>query len=146
MHQINALGPMLGHAAHLARARLDARLNQYDVTPAQTHVLLYLARHEGQASQCELTEFLKVKPSTANGILDRLEKKGMVERSVSGSDARRRSIALTQKGQEQQSLFRRSFQESEELMVRGFAPEEAQTLRALLGRVIQNLEEDQKLC
>ena len=70
----------------------------------------------------------------------------MVERSVSGSDARRRSIALTQKGQEQQSLFRRSFQESEELMVRGFAPEEAQTLRALLGRVIQNLEEDQKLC
>lgn len=87
MHQINALGPMLGHAAHLARARLDARLNQYDVTPAQTHVLLYLARHEGQASQCELTEFLKVKPSTANGILDRLEKKGMVERSVSGSDA-----------------------------------------------------------
>lgn len=61
---------------------------QYDVTPAQMHVLLYLGRNGGQAPQCELTGFLRVKPPTANGILDRLEEKGMVVRSVSGTDAR----------------------------------------------------------
>lgn len=27
------LGPLLGHAAHLARERMDARLSRYDMTP-----------------------------------------------------------------------------------------------------------------
>ena len=34
-----SLGPTLGWAAQLAKARMDARVSQYDVTPAQTHVL-----------------------------------------------------------------------------------------------------------
>lgn len=145
--QLNtALAPTLGRCAHLARERLDARLSQYDVTPAQTHVLLYLNRHGGQLSQGELTEFMKVKPSTANGILDRMVEKGLLVRSVSGADARRRLITLTEKGREQQALFQRCFQEAEELMLRGFTPEEAAAFRALLGRVIQNLEEDRTTC
>ncbi|WP_295583375.1 MarR family winged helix-turn-helix transcriptional regulator [uncultured Oscillibacter sp.] len=143
MRQINALGPTLGRAAHLAKARLEARLNQYDVTPAQTHVLLYLSRHGGQAPQCELTAFLRVKPSTANGILDRLEEKGMVERSVSGSDARRRLIVLTEKGAQQQALFQKNFQASEQMMVRGLTAKEQAQLGDLLARVIRNLEEDE---
>lgn len=83
----NALGPMLGRCAHLSRAGMEARLSQYEVTPVQTHVLLYLIRHGGQAPQCQVTDFLKVKPSTANGILDRMVEKDLVVRSVSGSDA-----------------------------------------------------------
>ena len=143
MQQINALAPQMGHAAQLAWSRLEARLSQYDVTPVQTHVLLYLFHHGGQAPQCQLTAFLKVKPSTANGILDRLEEKGMVERSVSGADARRRFITLTEKGREQQALFRKNFRAAEERMLRGLTPEEVETFRSLLGRIIQNLEEDQ---
>ena len=146
MQMINALGPTLGRAAHLARTRLNVRLAQYDVTPAQMHVLLYLGRNGGQAPQCELTGFLRVKPPTANGILDRLEEKGMVVRSVSGADARRRLITLTEKGQGKQAQFQQSFRESEDIMIRGFTPEETETFRELLGRVIQNLEEDRTIC
>ncbi len=146
MHQNNALGPLLGRCNHLARERMEVRLAQYDVTPAQTHALLYLHRHGGQAPQYELTEFLKVKPSTANGILDRMVEKGLVVRSVSGTDARKRFITLTDKGREKQSMFQRSFQDAEELIVRGLSPDEVETLRALLGRVIQNLEEDRTKC
>ena len=73
MEQPSALGPMLGRCAHLARARMDARLAGSGITPAQSHALMYLHCHGGQAPQCELTAFLRVKPSTANGILDRME-------------------------------------------------------------------------
>ena len=31
-------------------------------------------------------------------------------------------------------------------MLRGFTPQEEQTLRGLLGRIIQNLEEDRAQC
>jgi DNA-binding MarR family transcriptional regulator len=55
-----------------------------------------------------------VKPSTVNGVLDRMEEKGLVRRSVSGSDARRRLITLTDKGAEQQALFQQSFLDVEE--------------------------------
>lgn len=139
------LGPTLGHAAHMARSAMLARVSKYDVTPAQTHVLLYLHHHGGQALQRELTGFMRVKPSTANGVLDRMEEKGLVCRSVSGSDARRRLITLTEKGEEEQASFQQGFLDTEQAMVRGFTPEEQKTLLNLLDRVIQNLKEDSKL-
>ena len=139
---VRGLGPALGWAAKLSKANMDARVSRYDVTPAQTHVLLYLQQHGGRVPQHELAEFLRVKPSTVNGVLDRMEEKGLVRRSVSGSDARRRLITLTEKGAEQQALFQQSFLDVEEAMVRGFTQEERETLCALLDRVIQNLKED----
>ena len=91
------LGPTLGWAAQLAKAAIDARVSPYDVTPVQTHILLYLHHHGGQALQHELTGYLRVKPSTVNGLLDRMEEKGLVCRSVSGRDARRRLITHNRK-------------------------------------------------
>lgn len=145
MHEKRALGPLLGYTAHLARERMDARLSQYDVTPAQTHVLMYLHRNDGGTPQSELTEFLRVKPSTANGILDRMVEKGLVTRTMDNSDARRRLLTLTEAGRGKQSQFRHSLAESEELISRGFSPEELTQFRALLERMIQNLEEDRTL-
>lgn len=136
------LGPTLGWAAQMARCAMDARVSRYDVTPVQTHVLMYLHHHGGQAPQRELTEFLRAKPSSVNGVLDRMEEKGLVRRSVIGEDARRRLITLTDKGAEQQTRFAESFLASEEAMVRGLSPQERETLLALLDRIIENLKEE----
>lgn len=136
------LGPTLGWAAQMAKCAMDARVSRYDVTPMQAHVLMYLHQHGGQAPQRELTEFLRAKPSTVNGILDRMEEKGLVRRSVIGEDARRRLITLTDKGREQQSRFTESFLANEEAMVRGFSPAERETLLELLERIVENLKEE----
>lgn len=139
---LHCLGPTLGWAAQMSKAAMDTRVSRYDVTPAQTHVLLYLQRHGGQVPQRELANYLRVKPSTANGVLNRMEEKGLVRRSVNGADARRRILTLTEKGAEQQALFQQSFLDAEEAMVRGFSQEERETLLRLLNRVIQNLKEE----
>ena len=141
----NALGPMLGRCAHLARERMDARMSRFGMTPAQTHVLRYLRQNGGQMPQRELLENLKVKPSTVNGILDRMEEKGLVKRSVSGTDARQRVVALTPAGLEREAEVKQSFLEAEALIARGLTEEETDTLRSLLERVIHNLEEDRNL-
>ena len=145
MHCGNALGPMLGRCAHLVRERMDARMSRFGMTPAQTHVLRYLRQNGGQMPQRELLENLKVKPSTVNGILDRMEEKGLVERSVSGTDARQRVVALTPAGLEREAEVKQSFLEAEALIARGMTEEETDTLRSLLERVIHNLEEDRNL-
>ena len=129
MHCGNALGPMLGHCAHLARERMDARMSRFGMTPAQTHVLRYLRQNGGQMPQRELLENLKVKPSTVNGILDRMEEKGLVERSVNGTDARQRVVALTPAGLEREAEVKQSFLEAEALIARGLTEEETNTLR-----------------
>lgn len=136
------LGPTLGWAAQMAKCAMDARVSRYDVTPVQTRVLMYLHHHGGQVPQRELTEFLRAKPSTVNGILDRMEEKGLVRRSVLGEDARRRLITLTDKGRERQARFTESFLASEEAMLRGFSPEERETLLGLLDRIVENLKEE----
>ena len=138
----NGLGPLLGHVAQLSKACMDNRVSRWGVTPVQAHVLLYLHCRGGQASQRELTGLRRVKPSTMNGVLDRLEEKGFVQRSISGDDARCRLVTLTPKGDAQQALFQQSFLEVEQAMTRGFTPEEKALLPSLLERVIQNLEED----
>ena len=145
MHCGNALGPMLGHCAHLTRERMDARMSRFGMTPAQTHVLRYLRQNGGQMPQRELLENLRVKPSTVNGILDRMEEKRLVVRSVSGTDARQRVVALTPAGLEREAEVKQSFLEAEALIARGLTEEETETLRSLLERVIHNLEEDRNL-
>ena len=142
----DALGPSLGRAAHLVRASMDARMSRYEITPTQNHVLMYLRLHDKRASQCEVTAYLRVKPSTANGILDRMVDKGLVERSISGSDARRRIITITEKGLALQEQSHREFQKVEAVIRRGLTAEEEKTFCALLERITQNLEEDQTIC
>ena len=121
------LGPLLGHAAHLARERMDARLSRYDMTPSQTHTLLYLSSHGYTAPQRDVVEHLRVRPSTEN-------------------DQRQKQVTATEKGRELNSLVQAAFQEAEAVMVKGLRLEETEALRLLLYRVIENLEEDRTTC
>ncbi len=139
------LGPLLGHCANLARERMDARLTEYDVTPVQVHVLHYLHHHANQSYQRDLGTYLKVKPSTVNGILDRMEEKGLVRRCVSDNDARHRLIILTEQGAACQEGCQQALLEAEKLLVAGMTEAESRTLFDLLHRVLTNLEEDRAL-
>ncbi|MDD5931533.1 MAG: MarR family transcriptional regulator [Oscillospiraceae bacterium] len=137
-------GPLLGHCAHLAKERMRGPMTGYGMTPAQTSVLLYL--HEnGCTSQSALAERMRVKAPTANGILERMEEKGLLCRTVDAKDARRRIVALTDKGRGLVAELERCFQEAEADIVRGFSREEKEQLKVLLRRVMANLEEEYKV-
>lgn len=140
------LGPLLGRAAHLARERMDVRLSGYDVTPAQTHALLYLCRGGDAVPQRDVVAHLRVKPSTANGILDRMEEKGLIARETDPTDLRQKRVRATEKGIQLKTRMQSAFQETERIIFRGMTPEESDALQRLLYRVIENLEEDRTPC
>ena len=126
------LGPLLGHATHLARERMDARLSRYDMTPSQTHTLLYLSSHGYTAPQRD--------------VVERMEEKGLIRRTADENDQRQKQVTATEKGRELNSLVQAAFQEAEAVMVKGLRLEETEALRLLLYRVIENLEEDRTTC
>ena len=87
-----------------------------------------------------------MRPSTANGILDRMEEKGLIRRTADENDQRQKQVTATEKGRELNSLVQAAFQEAEAVMVKGLRLEETAALRLLLYRVIENLEEDRTTC
>ena len=101
MNEEPDLGRMIAYCAHLGMRYNEKLLRRdgYDVTPVQSHVLLYLSRRGGQAvNQRELEKELHLKPSTVNGIVSRLEEKGCITRRASPTDGRCRLVGLTGAG------------------------------------------------
>ena len=72
---------------------------QYGLTGPQSLVLRLLIK-KGALSSADLSRQMYVTPSNITGIIDRLEKKGLVERIRQEGDRRIALITLTQSGQE----------------------------------------------
>lgn len=135
------IGGLLGHCDHLVHMQLDRRLRCYGVTPIQCRSLLFLHDCGGAARQKELQEHLRVKASTVNGIVDRLEEKELLRRSPDRRDSRFRVLQLTEQSRDFFDDFSTITQEVGQRIQRGFTPEEAEQLQRLLLRVVHNLED-----
>ena len=140
------LGRLISYCGHLGKMRNDQLLRQagYDVTPVQTHLLLHLACWTGkqEASQRDLERKLRLKPSTVNGIVDRLEVKGYVARRTSPQDGRVRLVCLTDAGRSKVQDFHAIVEETERRFTAGLSAQEREQLKALLRRIIENLENE----
>mgnify|MGYP003294395838 CR=1 FL=1 len=134
--------PLLGYCDHQIQTLLEKELRQYDVSPMQCHTLTYLYRAEQEVNQKMLQEFLMVKPSTVNGIVDRLEEKGFLRRTAGKEDGRCRILCLTEKGCAFHDDFVRIIRQVNERMERSFTAEELTALKGYLMRVAKNLSEE----
>src|ERR1039457_5428406 len=92
-----SLGFLLAKAYQRAFALFKAELETYDITPPQLGILLFLWQEDGM-SQVELSEKSQVDRTTLGGLIDRLEKNGMVERHPHPHDRRAHQIRLTAQG------------------------------------------------
>lgn len=138
------LGRLIGYCNHLSKRCNDGYLRRagYDVTPVQTHALSYLAYRGQEIHQRELEREMRLKPSTVNGIVSRLEEKGYITRRISPHDGRCRLVSLTDAGRDKVTEFQTVIEKTEHLLVRGFSPEELVQLRTLLFHSIANLENE----
>ena len=135
IHEVRHLGVLMGYCDHQMHRLMTKKLRQYDVSPMQCRTLTYLQEAEGQVNQRMLEQYLMVKPSTASGIVGRLEEKGLV---------RRRILALTDSGRQFYRQFLAIAEQVNQQAAQGFSPEERDTLRQLLLRLADNLSETQE--
>ena len=138
------IGLLIGYCDHQMHRLMTRMLRQYDVSPMQCRTLTYLQEAEGEVNQRMLEEHLMVKPSTASGIVGRLEEKGLVRRQTSKSDGRCRILALTDSGRQFYAQFCSIADQVNTQAGQGLSEEEKDTLRRLLLRVADNLSETQE--
>lgn len=73
-------------------------LEELDLTPPQLDVLARLYSY-GETTQTSLAQELYLAKSTVSGILDRLEKRGLVRRDRREKDRRTSIVTLTPRGE-----------------------------------------------
>lgn len=91
----------LMHQAHRALFRAaDRTLSmRFDITAAQHGVLLYLAERDG-ASMGEIAGAIGLKSAATSGLIDRMQKKRLVDRQPSAFDGRSYIVHLLPHGEE----------------------------------------------
>ncbi|MGM9662914.1 MAG: MarR family winged helix-turn-helix transcriptional regulator [Oscillospiraceae bacterium] len=138
--------PLLSCAYHKGQRYMDRRLRRYDVTPAQAHTLRFLLREtpRREVNQRDLEEFLRIRPSTVSGIVERLEQKGFLLRTPSRTDARRRALTLTDRGRAFQADFCAEANAAERHIASLFTEEEYAQLRRMLQRIITSLQSEEE--
>lgn len=100
------------------------------------------SEYSGRVTQKNLQEFLRVKPPTVNGIVERLEEKHLLTRSVSPGDGRCKLLHLTEEGRCFYQEFIAITEEVHRQAEQGFTREEVKLLQSLLVRVAENLSRE----
>lgn len=119
--------------AHAARRFAD-RVAALHLSPADAGLMRKIASDSG-ISQQALAEHLGVMPSRMVGLMDELEKKGIVTRRRSSEDRRNYELELTEKGRSVLAELSRVAAEHEEDLCASLSREERVELGALLGRI-----------
>jgi MarR family transcriptional regulator for hemolysin len=119
---------------------LNAELAPYGVTIRQSQVLGWL-RKKGNLSQCQLARLLRIEPSTLSGVLERMEREGLILRIAGRTDRRQKLICLNQCAEELGETAVECSGRVCARAVQGLSPEEIDALRELLKRILENLGE-----
>jgi len=138
-----SIGVLSNHIGfHLRLAQLAVfdnigrALKEIDVTPAIFSVLEVLNRNDG-ITQSKLAAAVHLERSSVVPLLDKLAKRGLVERRASTTDRRHNHLHLTDAGRELLTEALRRATEHEKEVCKPFTIAEKKQLLELLGRFRQ---------
>ncbi len=118
----------------------QAEKNEELPTPAQARVLMYLrSRKGGPVSQRELEHHLGVSHTTAKGLVQRLEEKGLVRSAFDCEDGRVKHIYLAEYSERLHEALRKRSRFIEKRMLEGLSPEERAELTRLMQHIFHNI-------
>ena len=92
-----SVGFLLAKAYQRACSLFKEGFDSYELTPQQFGLLAFLWIEDG-LSQTELSARSQIDRTTMGGIIDRLEKEGLVERANNPDDRRAFQVFLTARG------------------------------------------------
>ena len=128
---------LLGHARHRVFLRLDqALLERVGITTAQSGALFYLKNNEG----CLLSQMgqgLRLDKSAITGLVDRLEKKDMIERRKDPRDRRAIRLHLTRAGRDAAARALPIVKQQNRAIKKGVSPEEIEIFARVLRVTIE---------
>ena len=128
MELTQCINYLLTTAQHSVFQYLNGKLSEYDVTPSQYGVLSCLWQREF-ATPKQISEILCLETSTISGVLDRMQKKGLIDRVNNRDDRREVRVVPTEKGKALQEPISKIIDEVNEEVLKCFTEEEVALLK-----------------
>jgi len=138
------IGFQIRTLSHLIKRQVDQTVFQGREKPAtgmHGWVIGYLYENRDKdVFQRDLQEQFSIRRSTVTGILQLMEKNGLITRTSVEQDARLKKITLTPKAVEMHEQIIKGIQAVENKVSAGLTPEEKKTFIGLCEKIRSNLE------
>lgn len=137
----NKPGHLIRRLQQFAAAIFLEETAAFDITPVQYAILAGVRSHPG-VDQVSLARLIGFDRTTIGGVIDRLEKKGLVERRLSPSDRRIRLLYPTLGGVDLLSAVYPVTERAQRRMLQPLSDEEAIQFKALMARIVAHHNAD----
>jgi DNA-binding MarR family transcriptional regulator len=131
----DSVGYLLARARAKLAKSVDVELMPLDITQAQGCIVMMLASGR-YATAAELARELYIDSAAMTRMIDRLEKRGLIERLPRGDDRRIINLRLTKGGQELADELPNRFVEVLKQNFAGFSLDEVTMLKTLLRKLL----------
>lgn len=133
----DSIGYLMRQIVGISSAAIDDRMVAHGLTDAQWKPLLMI--QQGQCrTAAELARLACSDAGAVTRLLDRVEAKGLVRRTRSQADRRVINLELTKEGESAAEVVPHVLADVLNTMLAGFSEAEAQQLKVLLQRVLNN--------
>ena len=129
--------------SHKLKKRMDANVQSLGITGVQSRIMHYILVKcaEGPVFQRDVEKAFDMSRSTTTGILQLMEKNGLILRESVASDARLKSLIPTEKAVDLDAQIGRSLCQSEQRLTAGLTAEQLAQFLETVERMSANLEE-----
>ena len=127
---------LLTTAQHTVFQYFSGCLEKYDITPAQYGVLSCLWDKEYSTPK-QISEELCLEMSTISGVLDRMQKKELIERVVNEKDHRGVRVMATEKGNALKEPVRQVVEDMNKRVLKMFSVDDADKFKQNLKLVAE---------
>jgi DNA-binding MarR family transcriptional regulator len=132
------LGFLIHDVSRLRRSAFDRCLKPLNVTRSQWWVLAYLSREDGM-TQSQLAEELDLGKVAVGGLIDRLEKSGLLRREADATDRRVNRVFLEPKSKQLIAKMRKVSHKMNTQILDGLADERLELAATTLDAMKRNL-------
>ena len=110
-------------------------------TPTQVRIMEYiLSKNDQDIYQKDLEDVLGIKRATVSGVLQTMEKNGLIERVIDENDTRTKKIILKKETREIFEKQKKKFEIIEKELTKNISEDEIQTFFNIIDKMEKNLK------
>lgn len=132
----NCINYLLSTSQNIVFRYFSEKLQNLDITPAQCGVLGCLFKME-KATPKEIGKELLLEPSSISGVLERMQKNGLIERNIDPQNRRNIIVTATEKGYALKPKLENIIYEMNSYFLNNFSKEEQDLLKKLFANIIE---------
>lgn len=108
-------------------------------TPTQVQIMEYILEHQNEeVYQKDLEDILNLRRATVSGVLQTMEKHGLLDRQIAKNDARVKKIILSKKAEQLFLEKKKQFEKIGKALVQDISEQELRTFSNVLNKMMMN--------